>query len=46
MEQQQLFEEGKSWLEAEKVDLTFHPDDATFDGWMTTTDGLVHVHLH
>lgn len=46
MKRDELFNEVKSWLEAEKVDLTPQSDDATFEGWMTTPNGLVHIRLH
>ena len=45
MKRDELFNEVKSWLEAEKLGFNPNPDDATFEGGMATTNGLVHVRL-
>jgi hypothetical protein len=46
MERQELFNEVKSWLEAEKIEFSADPENATFEGWMTTANGVVQVRLH
>jgi hypothetical protein len=45
MEQQQLFEEVKSWLEAEKAGFQPNPEISGFEGVISTEQGLAHVRL-
>lgn len=46
MKRNDLFNEVKNWLEAEKLVFSADSDNATFDGGMATANGMVQVCLH